>query len=102
MFNFIIMTYCIVVAINLIYKNKKSIKQLTAKQCILAAITYIFTILFIFICIYFGGNWIAGQFTNRFLQLVVFTMFIFIILSLCQWPLRKTLHRFTSGIFPKN
>ena len=96
------MAICIVEAINRTYKNRESIKKLTAKQLILAVITYIFTVFFAFICVYYGGNWIAGQFSNRFLQIVVFILIIIITLSLCQWPLRKILYRVTSGIFPKN
>ncbi|MFC9542445.1 hypothetical protein ACFTQ7_21620 [Lysinibacillus sp. NPDC056959] len=101
-FNYIIIAYCIVVAINLIHKNRESIRQLTAKQLILASFVYLSTVFLWFICIYYGGNWIAGQFSSRFMQLVVFILLIIITISLCQWPLRKILNRVTSGIFPKD
>ena len=101
-FSFIIIAYCTFVVINLIYKNRESIRQLTAKQLILASFSYLSTVLFGVICIYYGGNWIAGQFSNRFLQLVVFILIIVITISLCQWPFRKVLNRVTSGIFSKN
>ncbi|MGE7094301.1 hypothetical protein ACQKII_23295 [Lysinibacillus sp. NPDC048646] len=102
MFTFIIIAYCIFVAINLIHKNRESIRQLTAKQLILASFAYLSTVFLGVICIYYGGNWIAGQFSSRFLQSVVFILIIIITTSLCQWPLRKILNRVTSGIFPKN
>lgn len=101
-FNYIIIAYCIVVAINLIHKNRESIRQLTAKQLILASFVYLSTVFLGFICIYYGGNWIAGQFSSRFMQLVVFILLIIITISLCQWPLRKILNRVTSGIFLKD
>ena len=97
MFSFIIIAYCIFAAINLIHKNRESIRQLTAKQLILASFSYLFTVLLGVICIYYGGNWIAGQFSSRFLQSVVFILIIIITISLCRWPLRKILNRVTLG-----
>jgi len=96
-FSFIIIAYCIFAAINLIHKNRESIRQLTAKQLILASFSYLFTVLLGVICIYYGGNWIAGQFSSRFLQSVVFILIIIITISLCRWPLRKILNRVTLG-----
>ena len=61
MLTIMIIAYCIFVAINLIHKNRESIKQLTAKQLILASFAYLSTVFLGVICIYYGGNWIAGQ-----------------------------------------
>lgn len=92
----------IVIMIYVILKNRKIIKQLIKFQIFGVGISYLFTIFIAFILVYYGGNWIAGQFSNTFFKYIIFFAVVCIALYLCVNILNKVLQKITNGILPKS
>jgi Kef-type K+ transport system membrane component KefB len=88
--------------IYLIYKNRKILKELTKFQVLGVLITFLITIYIAFICIFYGGNWIAGKFTNMIVKTTIQYIVIFITLFICVSILYKILKKITNGVLPKN
>lgn len=65
--------------------------KVNPKQSSLILLSFICTVLAAFLIIYYGGNWIADQFTSSTVQSIVFIAIVFITLSLSHIVLRKIL-----------
>lgn len=66
-----------------ILKNKetvKIIKKLKKTQLAGIALSFVFTVLTATVLIYYGGNWIAGQFSNSVLRYLVFGVIVLMVL----------------------
>ena len=99
----ILMTaFFIVIIIRTILKNRKVIKELTKLQIYGVGISYLVATLMASICIYYGGNWVAGHFSNIIFSYVIFLAVFCIALYLCISILNKVLQKITNGVLPKN
>jgi len=83
-----------------ISKNKKILKQLTKPQIFGVVISYLAVVFIAFILIYFGGNWIAGHFSNTLFKYMVFFAVVCVSLYLCISLLNKVLDKITNSILP--
>ncbi|MFB7142171.1 hypothetical protein ACFCYN_21325 [Gottfriedia sp. NPDC056225] len=92
----------IIITIYKILKNRKIIKELTKLQILGVIITYLMTIFLMFICVYYGGNWIGGDLSNLFVRKLIQIIVIIITLILFGSVLEKTLKKITNGVLPKN
>lgn len=94
--------FSFVIMVLLILKNRKTLKKLTKFQIVGVGVSYLFAILIAFIFIYYGGNWIADQFSNTFFKYMIFLAVVYVSLSVCKSILNKVLERVTNGILPKS
>ena len=92
----------IVIMLSIFYKNRTTLKELTKFQLLGAAICYLFAILIAFVFVYYGGNWVAGQFSNTIFNSIIFIAVILIVLYPTVSILNKLLHKITNGILPKD
>ena len=102
MIDILMTTLFIVILIRAILKNRKILKELTKRQIFGVVISYLITVFIAFIFIYYGGNWVAGYFSNIFFKYVIFLVVVCIALYLCISILNKVLQKITNGILPKN
>ena len=93
------MIICFVQAIHLIYKHKSLFKKLSTKQLFGVSLTYITAVFIGFVCIFFGGNWVAEQISAKFFSIAVFVLITLITLSIIQFFLSKILYKITNGLF---
>jgi len=100
--DFIIFTLCIVITINRIYKNRNILKELSKPQILGVGTTYLVTVSIAVICIYYGGNWITGQFSNIFVRYIIFLLVVCITLHFLINLLRNMLNNITKGVLPSN
>ena len=61
----------IVIMIYVILKNRKIFKELTKSQIFGVGVSYLIAIIIAFILIYFGGNWVAGHFSNTLIEYMI-------------------------------
>ena len=92
----------IVIMIYVILKNRKIFKELTKSQIFGVGVSYLIAIIIAFILIYFGGNWVAGHFSNTFIEYMIFLAVVCVSLYLCVRILNKVLQKITNGILPKS
>ncbi|MFB7138752.1 hypothetical protein ACFCYN_03720 [Gottfriedia sp. NPDC056225] len=91
----------IVITIYKILKSRKIIKELTKLQISGVFLTYLITIFFMFICIYYGGNWIGESLSNLFVRKLIQIIVIILTLIIFGNILEKTLKKITNGVLPK-
>lgn len=91
----------IIIMIYLIMKNRKTLKKLTRIQLFGVVISYLVTIFVVFCLIYYGGNWITGQFSYIFFKYIIFIAVVCIVLFFCGGILRIVLEKITNGVLPK-
>lgn len=91
----------IIVTIQKISENKKVLKALSKNQLVGVGLSYILSILIAFVCIYYGGNWIAGYIPNEIIKFLIQVMIILLTLYLCVSMLNKTLKKITKGVLPE-
>lgn len=102
MVNILISTFFIIITIYLILKNRKIYKQLTKLQILGVCLTYLIIIYLLFICIYYGGNWIGESISNLIVRKLIQLVVIIISLIIFENILDKMLKKITNGILPKN
>lgn len=101
--DFLMIILFIVVTIYHIYKNREVVvKELTKFQIFGVGASYLVTIIFAFILIYYGGNWVAGLFSNIFFKNMVFLAIVCMALYLSVSILNRVLLRITNGVLPKD
>jgi len=81
------------------FKNIKLIKKLSTKQLFGVVIAYVMAVFIGFICIFFGGNWVAEQISTKFISVGVFILVILVTLSIIQFFLNKILFKISNGLF---
>ncbi|WP_449621834.1 hypothetical protein [Robertmurraya sp. Marseille-Q9965] len=91
-----------IITIYIIWQNRKTLKELTKVQTFSVVVTYIVTIFVGFFLIYYGGNWIAAQFSNIILKYIMLIAIVCIVLFFCGSILQKVLEKITNGVLPKN
>ncbi|ARF16123.1 hypothetical protein [Sporosarcina ureae] len=79
----------------------REIKKLHTRQRIGVAIHFVFTVLAITTLIYYGGNWLAGQFSNIFLQSFAFLLIVFLVLISIGNLSDKMMNKITNGTLPR-
>ncbi len=97
----LIITLSIVITIYVILKNRKILKELTKLQLSGVGISYLVAIFIAFICIYNGGNWIAGYSPNMIVRYIIQLIIVCLTLYLCGSILSKILQKITKGVLPK-
>ena len=90
----------IITLVYVISKNKKILKQLTKSQIFGVVISFLAVIFLAFFLIYFGGNWVAGHFSNTLFKYVIFFAVVCVSLYLCINVLNKVLDKITNSILP--
>lgn len=101
MYDILMMALFIAFTIYVILKNRKILKELSKIQILGVGISYIVTVITAFICIYFGGNWIAGYSPSIIVKYIVQLIVVCITLYLCVSILNNTLEKITKGVLPK-
>ena len=96
----VVSVFCIVMGIYVIAKNRKVVRELSFLQLVFALFSFLTAVGIAFVSIYYGGNWIAGQFSNPAVRFIVFALIVLLTLSLWSWILRKMLHKITNGVLP--
>ncbi|MEQ2528236.1 hypothetical protein WMO40_16235 [Bacillaceae bacterium CLA-AA-H227] len=91
----------ITITIYIIWKNRITLMKLTKIQLIGVVLSYLVAIFVVFSLIYFGGNWIAGQFSNVILKYIIFLAIVCIVLYFCGSILQRVLEKITNGVLPK-
>ena len=79
----------------------REIKKLHTKQLLGVTINFIFTVLAITTLIFYGGNWMAGQFSNIFLQSFAFLIIVFVVLISIGTLSDKVMNKITNGALPR-
>ncbi len=97
----LIIILCVGLTIYHISNNKGMLKQLKKIQLFGVAITFIFTVILATILIFYGGNWIAGLFSNIILKYLVFGVIVIATFYLLEIIVNKVLYRITDGVFPE-
>ncbi|MGN7477756.1 hypothetical protein ACTHOQ_07860 [Solibacillus silvestris] len=87
---------------NNIFRNRGTLKKLTKIQVLGVGISYLIAIIAAFIFVYYGGNWIAGQFSNSVLKYIISFAVVCFVLYFCVSILNKMLQKVTNGILPKD
>lgn len=90
-----------IITIYIIWQNRKTLKELTKVQLFGVVVSYLVAIFFVFCLIYYGGNWIAGQFSNMVLRYIIIIVVVCIVLFLCGGILQKVLEKITNGVLPR-
>ena len=85
----------VAITIYIIFKNRNLLKGLTMLQISGVLISYLISVVLAFACIYYGGNWLAGFFTNFILRLIIKIIVIYIVLAICVNLLNKVTTKFT-------
>ncbi|WP_145543229.1 hypothetical protein [Virgibacillus sp. SK37] len=98
----LITTLSIAIIIYALFKNRKTLKKLTWLQNFSVGISYLAAIFLAFILIYYGGNWVAGQFSNIIFKYLIFLVIVCIAIYLSVSILNKVLNKVTNGILPKS
>ncbi|MCA0971607.1 hypothetical protein LCM20_13450 [Halobacillus litoralis] len=83
------------------YRNRNVINKLTHLQLATALLGYLVTVSIGFVFIYYGGNWLAGVFSNVVIKYGVFVSVVLVTLYVCKGLLGKWLHKATGGVLPK-
>lgn len=86
--------------IYVVAKNRKVVRELSFSQSVFALLSFLAAVAIAFVSIYYGGNWIAWQFSYSAVRFVVFVLIVLLTLSLWSWILRKVLHEITNGVLP--
>ncbi len=100
MIDFTLFALSIVIAIYIIFNNRNKIRELTSSQIIVVGFSYLITVFIAFICIYYGGNWIAEQFSIIIFKYIIFLIIVFITIYFCKSILRKMINKITNGVLP--
>lgn len=85
-------------------KNKdtwKAFKKLNKTQLLLAVMYFLFTVFAAAVLIYYGGNWLAGQFSNIFVQAAVFALVVFVVFYFLGNLSNKMMRKITDGLLPR-
>ncbi|GGI12943.1 hypothetical protein [Gottfriedia solisilvae] len=88
----------VVITIYILFKNRNLLKELTILQIIGLLISYIITAGLAFVCIYYGGNWLAGFFSSFILRIIIKIIVIYTVLAVCVNILNKVTTKVTKGI----
>lgn len=99
---FIVLTTLLIIRILL--NNKETLstfKKLSITQIIGVTINITLTVVIATTLIYFGGNWLAGLFSNIFLQIMIFTITTLLVLYVISYLSNKAMYKITNGILPK-
>lgn len=89
--------FFVAVCIYVFIRNKLVFKKLTRPRLFGVFFTYIIVICIGFICIFYGGNWIAGYLKSSIIRTVVELLVIITTLTICQIILKKLLLIITKG-----
>lgn len=103
--DFILITLLILLMIRNFIKNKDTLrefKKLNKAQLLGVAINFILTVIVATVLIFYGGNWIAGQFSNIFLKTSVFAFIVLLVLYFIGSLSNKAMSKITHGILPKD
>ncbi len=88
-----------------IVNNKETLrafKELGKLQLLGVALTFVSTVVVASALIFYGGNWIAGQFSNIFLQSFSFLVVVFLVFYSIGTVSDKVMSKITNGALPKN
>ena len=102
--DYVLISLLVLLVIRNFIKDKETwreIKKLHTSQRIGVAINFVFTVLAITSLIYYGGNWMAGQFSNIFLQSLVFLIIVFLVLIRIGTLSDKMMNKITNGTLPR-
>lgn len=102
--DYVLIILLVLLVIRNFIKDKETwreMKKLHTSQFIGVAINFIFTVLAITTLIYYGGNWLAGQFSNIFLQSFAFLIIVFLVLISIGTLSDKVMNRITNGALPR-
>lgn len=103
--DFILITLLVLLMIRNFIKNKDTLrefKKLNKAQLLGVAINFILTVIVATVLIFYGGNWIAGQFSNIFLKTSVFAFIVLLVLYFIGSLSNKAMSKITHGILPKD
>ena len=98
--DFIFFIISMTIIVSVIFKNKKILKQLSIAQRIGVGLSFLATVLIAFIGVYFGGNWIAAQFSSTIFKYIVFFIIVCLVIYPCKFMLGKVLNKITKGVLP--
>ncbi|MFC0190122.1 hypothetical protein ACFFJY_17635 [Fictibacillus aquaticus] len=98
----VFLTLFIIVVVYNIVKNRNLLKELTILQLLGTGVSYLAAIMLAFVSIYYGGNWISGFVSNRFLEVTVQFVTICFTLMFCGYILPFLLKKMTNGVLPKS
>lgn len=93
---------CVCLIIYHISNNKSSLKQLKKTQNFGVAITFIGALIAATILIFYGGNWIAGRFSNIVWKYLIFGVVVIATLYLLGIIVNKVLYKITDGLLLKS
>lgn len=97
----LILILSIVIITYVIFKNRKTFKELSKFQIFGVGISFLVTTFLAFVLIYYGGNWFAGQISNSIFKFIIFLAVTCITLYLCVGVLNKVVRMITKGILSK-
>lgn len=102
--DYVLISLLVLLVIRNFIKDKETwreIKKLHTNQRIGVSINFVFTVLAITTLIYYGGNWMAGQLSNIFLQSLVFLIIVFLVLISIGTLSDKMMNKITNGTLPR-
>lgn len=103
--DFVLIFLLVLLVTRIFIKNKDTLrefKKLSKPQLLGVILIFIFDVIVVTTLIYYGGNWIMGQFSNIFIKAFGFTVIVFIVLYFIGTLSDKVLNKITNGALPKN
>ncbi|GGP13987.1 hypothetical protein [Oceanobacillus neutriphilus] len=98
----ILSVLCTILLVFNFWKNRKKLKETYSKlnyvQIIGVIISYLITIVIVFMLIYYAGNWLVSFIPFTFLRSAAFLVIVVVVLFSCLYLLNKALTKITNGI----
>ncbi|WP_080875133.1 hypothetical protein [Oceanobacillus timonensis] len=91
-----------IILVAVFWKNRKELKETYSKldyvQIIGVILSYLITIAFVFVLIYYVGNWLVSFIPFTFLRYAAFSVIVIIVLFFSLNLLHKVLGKVTKGV----
>ncbi|QUW20606.1 hypothetical protein JSQ81_12155 [Sporosarcina sp. Marseille-Q4063] len=103
--DFVLITLLVLLMARTFIKNRDTLrayKKLSKTQLLGVVITFIFTVVIATTLIFYGKNWIAGKFSNIFLESFIFVVIFFFVFYFIGTISDKVMNKITKGALPKN
>jgi|SRR5699024_9682169 len=98
----LILGLSVLVIVYVVIKNREKLKELSTSQILGVGASYLLATILASLLIYYGGNWIAEQFSSLLFKYIAFIGVVLLSLCLCINLLNKVLQKITNGRLPNS
>lgn len=100
--NIFMFVILIMIVIKNISSNRDLLRKLSVVQIFGVGFSYVATVVLAGLVIYYGGNWLAGFFSNGIIKFIIQMTVIIVVLYTLVGILNRILAKITNGMLPKN